>query len=66
MHVCPRWRSGVLQLNEAEEALKFLIKPSTGDGPPKPVLAYPPEAYTASGELALPFSWFASMYRAME
>ena len=54
---------GVLQLEEAQAALKWLTKPSA-DG--NVAVAFPPDAYTESGELALPFGWFWGVYSAME
>ena len=56
---------GALQLEEAQEALKFMVKPVDGVKPALTV-AFPPEAYTESGELALSKQWFWSIYQAME
>lgn len=57
---------GKLQLAEAQEALAFLVKPSADGGKPNVSMAYPPDAYDETGALALPKSWFLSMYQAME
>eukprot|EP00310_Coccolithus_braarudii_P023227 CAMPEP_0183332904 /NCGR_PEP_ID=MMETSP0164_2-20130417/1959_1 /TAXON_ID=221442 /ORGANISM="Coccolithus pelagicus ssp braarudi, Strain PLY182g" /LENGTH=164 /DNA_ID=CAMNT_0025501715 /DNA_START=40 /DNA_END=534 /DNA_ORIENTATION=- len=58
---------GSLQLSEAKQALKFLIKPMDGVVE-EPVLAVPPGAYDEKGELKkpMPFSWFLSYYKAMD
>lgn len=57
--------NGTLQLDEAQEALKFL-KPKSGDGSrPDVHVAFPPSAYV-DGELRLPWSWFWAMFLAME
>lgn len=53
---------GALQLEEAHEALKFMTKP----GAQPAAVAFPAEAYTESGELRLPMSWFWSIYQAMD
>ena len=48
---------------EATKALRFLVKPT--EGQPEPVLALPAD-YSRDGELHLPWSWFASVYKSME
>ena len=55
--------NGTLQLDEATKALRFLVKPT--EGQPEPVLALPAD-YSRDGELHLPWSWFASVYKSME
>ena len=58
-------QDGVLQLDEAQEALKFLVKSVDGVKPELSV-AFPPEAYSDTGELRLPMSWFWSIFSSME
>mmetsp|Transcript_11757 Transcript_11757/g.28115 ORF Transcript_11757/g.28115 Transcript_11757/m.28115 type:complete len:140 (-) Transcript_11757:375-794(-) len=56
--------NGTLQAEEAQEALKFLMKPAAGQ--PQASVAFPPTAYNEAGELQLPFSWFWTYYQAMD
>ena len=51
---------------QAQQALQFLT-PRPKDGGPKPAVhfAAPAGAYTASGELRLPKSWFMMLLRTM-
>ena len=58
--------NGTLQLDEAQEALKFLKPKSGTDGSRADVhVAFPQSAYV-DGELRLPWSWFWAMFLAME
>ena len=63
-----RFSDGGDSLNDAQaqQALQFLT-PRPKDGGPKPAVhfAAPPGAYTASGELRLPKSWFMMLVRTM-
>ena len=50
--------SGTLELAEVQEALKFLVKPDADGNKVAPIIAFPPELTTESGEVHLPISWF--------
>ena len=57
--------NGYLELNEAENALRFLCKNKSDGSKADPVnVVYPVDAYV-EGELRLPKSWFFSMYRGL-
>jgi isopenicillin N synthase-like dioxygenase len=58
--------TGFLTHGQAQDALKFLVR-SPADGGPKPgiTFAYPADVCTDAGELRLPPSWFATIYRNM-
>ena len=58
--------NGHLELAEAQEALKFLCRTKKDGAKPNLNVVYPNDAYTESGELRLPRSWFFQMYQAME
>jgi len=56
--------NGSLQRDEAERALKFLLKPKDG-ATPQVALAIPASA-EKGGEIHLPFAWFWDQFQAME
>ena len=57
---------GLLGFEQAQQALKWLVRPPKEGGPkPDVPFACPPGTYDASGELRLPRDWFAMLYRAM-
>lgn len=56
--------SGTLELAEVQEALKFLVKPDADGNKVAPIIAFPPELTTESGEVHLPISWFWPCVRA--
>ena len=57
--------NGTLQLEEAQEALKFLY-PTKDGAKPDVNVAFPDSAKTESGEFALPKGWFFMTYQAVE
>ena len=57
--------SGVLEIEEAREALKFLTKPDANGVQAAPIIAYPPEFTDASGEVHLPIQWFWATFSSM-
>ena len=58
--------NGTLELAEVSEALKYLVKPNADGVKVAPVVAYPPEFTTASGEVHLPIQWFWAHFSSME
>jgi len=58
--------NGYLELAEAQEALKFLVKKKEDGEKPDVNAVFPASAYTEAGELKLPKAWFFQMYKAME
>ena len=59
--------NGTLQLDEAQEALRFLKKSAEDGNRPAVIAAFPDDAYDKdTGELQLKFRWFWSLYVAME
>ena len=58
--------NGTLQLNEAQEALKWLTKPSKGGDTPTVAVAYPSALPADGAEVNLPFAWFWAQYQAMD
>lgn len=56
--------NGYLELEEAQEALRFLTKKKEGEEKPAVHAAFPADAYV-EGELRLPKAWFFKMYRSM-
>ena len=62
-----------LELAEVQKALKHMVKPGADGEQPTPVVAFPPEFTTESGEVRppalqvhLPFKWFWATFSAME
>ena len=58
--------NGTLDLEEAQAALRFLKKKPEGGEKPDVQVAFPSNAYTETGELRLPKSWFFGLYQSME
>ena len=58
--------NGTLELAEVSRALEHLVKPDADGKRPRPVMAFPPEFTTESGEVHLPISWFWATFSAME
>ena len=58
---------GTLQLDEAQEALRFLKKKDSSGTRPAVSIAFPAEAVDKeTGAVNLPFSWFWAAYLAMD
>jgi len=58
--------NGTLELAEVQEALKHMVKPNAEGVQVAPVVAFPPEFTSESGEVHLPLAWFWATFSAME
>ena len=58
--------SNTLELEEVQNALKHMVKPNADGVQVMPIVAYPPEFTTESGEVHLPLTWFWATFSAME
>ena len=59
-------KNGTLELAEFQNALKHMVKPNADGMQVMPIVAYPPEFTTESGEVHLPLTWFWATFSAME
>ena len=55
-----------LELAEVQKALKHMVKPGADGEQATPVVAFPPEFTTESGEVHLPMRWFWATFSAMD
>ena len=55
-----------LELAEVQKALKHMVKPGADGEQATPVVAFPPEFTTESGEVHLPISWFWATFSSMD
>ena len=58
--------SNTLELEEVQNALKHMVKRNADGVQVMPIVAYPPEFTTESGEVHLPLTWFWATFSAME
>merc|ERR1711924_429493 len=58
--------SGSLQLAEVQEALKYLVKPEADGTKVTPVISFPAQYTSESGEVSLPPSYFWTIFASFD